>query len=1341
MATRTFKTSPTNGNWATAANWAEGAIPTSSDDVFIPWANGTIYTTANMVCKSLTIQTTVTITQCSAAGTTAYSFTIGTSGTAGTGDVTINNGATLNHYPGVAATMTINGSLTNNGTFNGNANSTVAMSGANTPVTIYSASGNVTGGAASGAFNNFTITKNLSTRIVTLTSNLYCNAYKSSVTGMFTHATGTLVHNGFSVYCSRYQGTTSNRILDMSVSGSSIVMQCTSAGATMLTLSVSPNSASVFGAGSFFKFTGGVDATFNIPTTAALAFYLSLESSNTFTISNAGYLLGLQCVGTISGSLFIINGGTLFNNINSNRNSMSAASFNIAAYGSTVTYDWAGTINSLTFSSTSAATFDIQKASATTLTLSSANCTYTLSDVTGSVCNAQGAGSTYTFNLKNTTTGVANSGFSTSLTLGATSTTKSDYTLSCVHQSGSLILGAAVGASDTTVNYYRIEDIQITNTGTGVTFLNRGYIDLYGNNYVAKFNMNAVASYRYFSFGGSINNGVLSGPALWISGPSGITQFDATTITGLTMINSNPALFIICDSFNDGNGTINLPTTGILTDQSNLFQMCILTNPSLNSGGNVGAVAAYGYTVLSNTYIGSYLNRPDGFYVGGVGNTVTINCYGPVQLSNKVGSGVSWSNASIVMLSQGGATDSQIQCKIPGNATSTLMMIATLTINLATTYYLILTGDIYVTYLVLTRGNIYQDYGQTYSYVINIELSVTITNNSNSKEWYAGTALDGNVVVYRNYATGSTPTWTCARTDNFTWYGDGYILMYGGTIDQGSSASRKYDGQPNFYIASTYVNPVSLSNPFIATKFVARYYTPVATWVLSVLNLTWYWTAGSWGSGSSINFNQTGDASIVSFNQTAGQYFPVIQVNGPTLYAFGNIDVGTLQVVTGSLLAGKQLYGYPDYGRTNLYVYTLLSCSDNGAVVLDLCTITAAGTGGQTTSGIYCSPNGLLDGTYNTEIIMSGSTINKYLTFSTNYTTTIGRLTNSTTYDQSANGILFIYTAATVTINTITNTVNPSAFRQMDVGTIQVENFAVRGTAGGLAYWQNSVARPLKKISSGNINTNYLNLQNSNITTSSVGQLFYAGSGSVDSGGNTGWIFGDEPSYILTISGSTIPNPVNEGTTITVTLTTTGVTNGTLVPYTITTGAGYISPTATNPSDIDGSPGTTGNFTINSNVGTRSFTFTADRVTEGSEMFTLNLDNGKASISINVLDTYKTPTYSLAISPGSINEGSTATVTLTTANLEDGYIVPFTISGTNIDTSDYSTSTSVFASTSSFTIASNSASVNITAKKDFKTEGTEILTLTLTGIGTSVNLTILDTSKSGAYNFFTFFPI
>jgi hypothetical protein len=134
-------------------------------------------------------------------------------------------------------------------------------------------------------------------------------------------------------------------------------------------------------------------------------------------------------------------------------------------------------------------------------------------------------------------------------------------------------------------------------------------------------------------------------------------------------------------------------------------------------------------------------------------------------------------------------------------------------------------------------------------------------------------------------------------------------------------------------------------------------------------------------------------------------------------------------------------------------------------------------------------------------------------------------------------------------------------------------------------------------------------------------------------------------------------------------------------------------------------------------------------------MFALRLDNGKSAIAINVFDTYKTPTYSLAISPGSINEGNTATVTLSTTNLEDGYIVPFTISGTNINTNDYSTSVS------SFTIASNSASVNITAKKDFKTEGNEILTLTLTGIGTSVNLTILDTSRSGAYNFFTFFPI
>jgi hypothetical protein len=88
---------------------------------------------------------------------------------------------------------------------------------------------------------------------------------------------------------------------------------------------------------------------------------------------------------------------------------------------------------------------------------------------------------------------------------------------------------------------------------------------------------------------------------------------------------------------------------------------------------------------------------------------------------------------------------------------------------------------------------------------------------------------------------------------------------------------------------------------------------------------------------------------------------------------------------------------------------------------------------------------------------------------------------------------------------------------------------------------------------------------------------------------------------------STNATTVTEGESFTITLTTTNVFDGTTVPYTIT---GITS------ADIGG-VSLTGNFTITSNSGTKTFTATLDSITEGTETFTLTLGS-PASGSINV---------------------------------------------------------------------------------------------------------------------------
>ena len=104
-----------------------------------------------------------------------------------------------------------------------------------------------------------------------------------------------------------------------------------------------------------------------------------------------------------------------------------------------------------------------------------------------------------------------------------------------------------------------------------------------------------------------------------------------------------------------------------------------------------------------------------------------------------------------------------------------------------------------------------------------------------------------------------------------------------------------------------------------------------------------------------------------------------------------------------------------------------------------------------------------------------------------------------------------------------------------------------------------------------------------------------------------------------TILGTVIPtyaierslSAVNEGSSVTFTLSTTNVANGTLVPYTI---SGISSNDVTTGS-------LTGSFTVNSGLATTTITMLADVLTEGTETATLTLNNAAASNFVVVNDT------------------------------------------------------------------------------------------------------------------------
>lgn len=103
-----------------------------------------------------------------------------------------------------------------------------------------------------------------------------------------------------------------------------------------------------------------------------------------------------------------------------------------------------------------------------------------------------------------------------------------------------------------------------------------------------------------------------------------------------------------------------------------------------------------------------------------------------------------------------------------------------------------------------------------------------------------------------------------------------------------------------------------------------------------------------------------------------------------------------------------------------------------------------------------------------------------------------------------------------------------------------------------------------------------------------------------------------------------------------------------------------------------------------------------------------------------------TPTYALSRSSATVNEGGTATITLTTTNVTNGTTVPYTITGTGITAGDLGLS----SLTGLFTVNSNTASLVLNIAADVTTEGSETFTLTLNSITptTSVSVTINDTS-------------
>ena len=200
------------------------------------------------------------------------------------------------------------------------------------------------------------------------------------------------------------------------------------------------------------------------------------------------------------------------------------------------------------------------------------------------------------------------------------------------------------------------------------------------------------------------------------------------------------------------------------------------------------------------------------------------------------------------------------------------------------------------------------------------------------------------------------------------------------------------------------------------------------------------------------------------------------------------------------------------------------------------------------------------------------------------------------------------------------------------------------------------------------------------------------------------------PSYSVDASSKII----SEGQTVRITLRTTNVDEGEVVPYTIS---------GVSSADIS-SASLTGNFTVGAD-GTDDFVLTTsvDQTTEGTETMVVTLDTGE-KVSIQILDTSQSPTYSLVASSSVVDEGVGFTITLTTTDVFDGTVVPFSIFGVTSGDIDGT------PLNGSFTIFSGTADVSFTTTKDLTTEGDETFTLSLDNGGALIQVDISDVSPN-----------
>ena len=189
------------------------------------------------------------------------------------------------------------------------------------------------------------------------------------------------------------------------------------------------------------------------------------------------------------------------------------------------------------------------------------------------------------------------------------------------------------------------------------------------------------------------------------------------------------------------------------------------------------------------------------------------------------------------------------------------------------------------------------------------------------------------------------------------------------------------------------------------------------------------------------------------------------------------------------------------------------------------------------------------------------------------------------------------------------------------------------------------------------------------------------------------------PTYTLT-AGST---SVNEGQTATINVTTTNLTSGTVIPYSLS-GAGIMA------TDIVGGQ-LSGTVTLSANgTATISVPIATDSLVEGPETLVVTVAGKTVQLLVNDTTDPGARTYFITSDNPSVYEGGVAIFTVNTSNVSPGSVIAYSLSGIGVTPSD------IVGGQLSGTVtigANGNGSILIPIAADYVVEGPEILNVSL----------------------------